>query len=427
MKRHILDSYPDAYPFIIEGFVMDTNDPDQMGKLKIWCPALDGEMYSISNLPWAEYASPFGGFTNNFPTGRSNQLTEGPVAYGFWSVPKLNSQVLVFLLNGNQNRRFYFASYFDVHHQRGLPAGRNATPDRKAGPWSDSFDPLQPAYNNLRTAFGPDLGNPIAQTRGAYERQVAQAQTSKDGAEGYGKAAADPEKYLDPQTYCWVTPGHHFISMTDTATNCRVRIKTCEGNQVILDDTNERIYISTAKGNTWIELDEDGHIHLYGSKSISIRADEDINLAAGRNINLQAKVGIHIKSEADTRIQGGNVHIKAGTTLAATGCTLDLVGTTTRLTGDTVDVNSKDGLRLTGGTVDIKSGGLFAMEGSKITAKVGTTPTDADKDERILPGGAATEAAKGECALDALLPSVIPAHEPFVRPANKERNKNYKG
>lgn len=407
--KHILSTFKNSYPFIIEGTVLDTNDPDQMGRVKIWCPALDGESYSIKNLPWAEYAAPFGGVTVNFPAGRNGAVSQGPVPYGMWNIPKIGSQVLVFLLNGNAHRRFYFASYFDLHRNRGLPAGRNMTDAKETGPWSDSYDALEPAGSNLKAAFSGNLGNPVAQTRGVYERQVAQAQFSKDGSEGYGKAAADPEKYLDPQTYCWVTPGHHVITMTDLDEHCRIRIKSCEGNQIILDDTNERIYISTAKGNTWIELDEDGHIHVYGSKSISLRAEEDINLAAGRNINLQAKTGIHIKSEADTRIQGGNVHIKAGSTLAATGCTLDLIGSKARLTGE---------------TVDIKSSGLFALEGSKITAKVETTPTDSDQDERILPGGPASAA---ECALEANGPSVIPSHEPFVRPPNSSRNKKYKG
>ena len=410
MDNHILDAFKDHYPFIVEGFVMDTADPDQMGRLKIWCPALDGDSYNVERLPWAEYACPFGGVTNNFPVGRDGVQSKGPVPYGFFALPKLNSQVLVFLLNGNPNRRFFFASYFDLHRNRGMPGGRNTAEDKKTpGPFTDAYTPLEPAYTNLRAAFGNDLTNSIAQTRGAHERQTAQDSSVKDGKDGYAKAAADPEKYLDPQTYCWVTPGHHFISMNDAKDNCRIRIKTCEGNQIILDDTNERIYISTAKGNTWIELDEDGHIHMYGGKSISIRAEEDVNITAGRNINIAAKTGINIKSEADARITGGNVHIKSGSITAITGCTLDLIGSKTRITGE---------------SLDLKSEGLMALEGSKITAKVGTTPTDADKDQLILPGGVAAAAS---CAVEATGPSIIPSHEPFKRPANTSRNKNYKG
>ena len=37
------------YPFIVEGFVVDTSDPEQMGRLRIWCPALDSEVYEEKN------------------------------------------------------------------------------------------------------------------------------------------------------------------------------------------------------------------------------------------------------------------------------------------------------------------------------------------------------------------------------------------
>jgi hypothetical protein len=396
-----------AWPFITDGFVMDTEDPDQMGRLKIWCPALDGENYSIANLVWAEYATPFGGVTVDFPAGRTGAVSHGPVSYGFWALPKINSQVLVFLLNGDPNRRFYFASVFDLHRNRSLPGGRISNKDRTPGPWTDSYDPLEPASSNAKAAFG-DLTGAIAQTRGPFERQVAQDADVKDGTNGYGKSPAD-NTYLDPQTYCWTTPGHHFISMSDNVDNCRVRVKTCEGNQVILDDTNERIYVSTAKGNTWIELDEDGHVHIYGAKSISVRAEEDINLAANRNINLNAQGTINLLSEADTNISGSGVHLKAGGQLAASGCKVDINSTDTKISGD---------------QVNIKSGALLALSGYEVTANSHKAPADSDKDQVVFPGGDAAEAI---CANAAIGPSIIPAHEPFERPVNTARNSHYKG
>lgn len=406
-RSSTLNNFKQAWPFITDGFVMDTADPDQMGRLKIWCPALDGEHYSISNLPWAEYATPFGGVTVDFPAGRSGAVSHGPVSYGFWALPKINSQVLVFLLNGEPNRRFYFASFYDIHRNRSLPGGRNAKADRTAGPWTDTYDPLEPASTNAKSAF-VDLNDPITQTRGPSERQVAQAADIKDGSEGYAKCPAD-ERYLDPQTYCWTTPGHHFITMSDAPDNCRVRIKTCEGNQVILDDSNERIYVSTAKGETWVELDEDGHIHIYGSKSISMHAGEDVNISANRNINLNAQGTINILSEADTNVTGGNVHLKAGGQIAMSGCK--------------ADINSTD-TKVSGGQVNIKSDGVLAMSGYAVTANSHKSPGDGDNDRVVFPGG---DAADAICANSAAGPSIMPEHEPFIRPANTSRNSHFKG
>lgn len=401
-----------SYPFIAEGYVVDTDDPDQMGRVKVWCPSIDGEHFRISNLPWAEYASPFGGITTDFPAGRDGKVSQGHVAYGFWCVPKLNSIVAVFHINGNPNRRCYFASMMDLHRNRSLPGGRNVKPDPKKpkiGPWTDTYEPLEPAYSNLREQFNNEIDTTVAVTRGSMERQVAQDRDNKDGNEGYAKYPLGPEGYKDPQSYCWVTPGHHFITMSDNPDNCRVRVKTCEGHQIIMDDTNERIYISTAKGKTWIELDEDGHIHIYGNKSISICAEDDINLTAGKNVNIKAGSDINIKSDASVKMSSGNVDIKAGEKLAASGCTVDVNGKTTRITGDSMDIKSK---------------GLYAMEGSKVTVKTGTSPTDYDRDEWIVRGGPAAEAT---CAEEAGEPSIVPRHEPWGRPDNSSRNKLFKG
>ena len=399
----------------MEGIVLDTDDKDQMGRLKIWVPTLDGESYSISNLPWAEYASPFGGVTTDFPAGRTGAKSLGHVPYGFYSLPKINAQVLVFLLNGDPTRRFYFASYFDLHRNRGLPAGRNVNASEQVGPWTDTYDKLEPAASNLRKAFGEGLGSSQAQTRGAWERQVAQDKTNKDGRDGYANSAADPTNYKDPQTYCWTTPGHHTIIMSDSADHCRTRIKTCEGNQIILDDTNERIYISTAKGNTWIELDENGNIAIYGAKSVSVRAEEDINLAANRNINLEAQGSVNIKAGADLRASGGTINLSTGGAFVASGCSMDINSTNTKISGDTLNLKSDGALAISGKNTSIKSGSTLILSGSAVTSS-----------PMVVPGGGAPEASPAICATAAGSPSIIPAHEPWDRPADANRNPKWR-
>lgn len=442
--KHVLENFRHHYPFITEGFVMDNEDPDQMGRLKVWIPAIDGEHYVIEHLPWTEYATPFGGVTFDFPAGVSGAVSPGPVGYGFWAIPKINAQVLCFFLNGDHNRRFYFSSYFDTHRNRSLPGGRNQTDSRQPGPWTDTYDPLEPAHSNLKQAFSDQTGSPIAQTRGVNERQVAQAADIKDGSEGYANSAADG-KYLDPQTYCMVTPGHHYITMCDAPDNCRIRIKSTEGNQIILDDTNERIYISTAKGNSWVEIDQDGHISIYSAASVSVQADEDINLSAGRNVNIESQGGINIKSVGDTKITGGNVHAVANAQMAVSGCKVDINSTDTKIGGDQINVKSKGtismqgqnlevkgdaGAKLSGGKVDINSGGVLALSGSPVTANSHTGPGDGDMDQVVFPGGDAAKAGDAVdpvCATPATGPSIIPGHEPWIRPANTTRNKYFKG
>lgn len=356
----------------IEGVVVDTSDPQQMGRLRVWCPAVDGEGIDVETLPWARYVSPFAGQAIGYPAGSTSAQTPGPVGYGFWAVPKVGATVIVGFLYGDRNQRFYMGSFFPEHGNRSLPAGRNSD----NGPTSDTIEPVQPATSNLSAQFQGNLQASEAETRGAYERQVAQAVTEKTGEEGYQKGVL--ESGYDPQTYSFVTPGRHALIMQDNPENGRVRIKTADGHQVIFDDANERIYISSAKGQTWVELDSDGRVHIYAGDSVSITSGGDFNLAAKGNVNIQA---------------GGNLNLLAGGYGRLSAC-------------DDVSLSADGTLNLmSGGQMNFKAGANLIQSGSQIHLNG--------------PG-----AASAPCAV---APTVVPQHEPWTRPASKtKRNKNWR-
>jgi uncharacterized protein (DUF2345 family) len=465
---------------ISEGYVKDTEDPDQMGRLKIWCPAYDGEQYDVDALQWAEYATPFGGVTNDFPAGRESEGNDGPVSYGFWGIPKIGAKVYIFHVNGDPNRRCYFASGFGLHRNRSLPAGRNINPNVNpipTGPYTDSYDPIEPAYKNLRTQFGGEMSKSEAKTRGAYERQMAQDTTEKDGSEGYAKSPVDHES-LDPQGYCWVTPGHHMIIMNDTPEHCRVRIKTCAGHQILLDDSNERIYISSAKGRNYIELDEDGRIHVFGEGDIGIRAggnldlsaDGSVNIEAGKDVNIKATKG-SIKAQADSevaiRAEGGNIdltackdmnlnvqmtlfqtanesHIKSesGMYIESSGGDMNIKSSSGVNIGGEGGVSlSGESVVLKGGSVNMNSaGGSVNLGGDSATiggknvsvvsasgqhgfvpfSSAGSVPNQAEPSKPATANQASNASFAGS-------PSVVPNQEPWVRASSKKtRNKNWK-
>jgi len=357
----------------VEGVVIDTSDPQEMGRLKVWCPAVDGEGYKPENLPWAAYVSPLAGQVFDYPAGPSAMETQGPSAYGFWAIPKRGATVIIGFLYGDRNQRFYMGSYFPEHGNRSLPAGRNSA----AGPTSDSVETMNPATSSLNAQFNGDLAASEAQTRGAYERQVAQAATEKSDSEGYQSDVKQP-KALDPQTYCLTTPGRHSIIMQDNTATGRVRIKTGGGHQVILDDANERIYVSTSKGQTWIELDQDGRIHVY--------AGSDISMTTGGNFNIAAKGDFTVAA-------GGNINLGAAGYARVSACK------DVSLSGDT-------GAFLTSGAaLNILAAGTILQTGSNIHLNG--------------PGAATAPCATG--------PNTIPSHEPWTRPASKgKRNRNWK-
>lgn len=367
-------------PYLVDGVVVDTSDPQEMGRFRVWCPAIDGGDINLENLPWVIYVSPLAGQAYNYPAGGSGQKSIGPVSYGFWAIPKIGSRVIISFLYGDYNQRIYLGSIFGDHGNRSLPNGRNA---EGAASTSDSFEAIEPMTSNLKAQFQGKLSDPIAQSRGVYERQVAQAADTKNPNEGYdNRVTRDNTESkagdLDPQTYCITTPGRHSIIMQDNPKFARVRIKTAEGHQIILDDANERIYISTSKGRTWIELDVDGHINMYGAESVSVSAGSDFNIQALGDVNIAA---------------GGSVNISAAKAARISAC-------------EDVSISGDEGVNITSGAeFNILAAGTILQTGSTIH----------------LNGPNAKQ------ALCSGKPSTIPSHEPWTRNITAGvRGKNWK-
>lgn len=410
-----------SIPYIMEGQVVATDDPDQMGRVKIWVPALDGENFDVKTLPWADYVSPFFGFTVDYPAGGTPVENKSHASYGFWAIPKIGATVLVFCLNANPSARCYFGSTLRLHRNRSMPAGRNTDFNGKPGPWGDAGDgkgnlnPIQPAFDNLRDQFQNKIDTPQAISRGFFERQVAQAKTDKDGTEGYAQSPVD--KYLDPQTYCMVTPGRHAIIFQDNPAFSRLRLKTAEGHQVIFDDANERIYISTAKGKNWVEMDLDGHIHVFGSESVSIRSGKNINFFADGDFNVEADGNINMKAnEGSIKMSAGSaIHIKSAGSIFASACESFNVDSEKSLllsAAENIEIFAGAAAALTASSnMDILSGGKMKQTASRID----------------LNGPKARKAEKAECPEPADGPSIVPGHEPWKRPDSKnKRGKNWK-
>jgi phage gp45-like len=409
-------------PYINEGQVVKTDDPDQMGRVKIWVPALDGESFDIDYLPWAEYAPMFAGFTTEYPGGNGDIENDSHASYGFWAIPKIGATVYVFCLGGDPTRRVFFAASVRLHRNRSLPAGRNIDSRGRIGPWGDAGDengnlnPIQPAFTNLREQFSNKLDQSESITRGAYERQVAQPKFDKDGTEGYSKTPIKGENYLDAQTYCFVTPGRHALIFQDDPKHARLRLKTGEGHQIIFDDANERIYISTAKGKSWVELDLDGHVHLFGTKSVSIRAGEDINLFADKNINLEAGIGVNIKANKENVMitAAREIHLSSAEETFITACK-DIH----MLSDASIKITSKGSLESTSGQDTVFSIGRALDVTAASNIKIFGARLD-------LNGPKGRSAKTADCAKPAAAPSVVPGHEPWSRPVSPGRNQNWK-
>lgn len=434
--------------YITIGRVVDTNDPHQMGRLRVLCPAFgDSDRQVISSIAWAMYASPFAGASNISLRGRSDNESQGPVAYGMWNIPKIGSYVLVGCVDGDPGSRFWFAAIYPDFLAHTMPHGRYSfNPDAGGGtpqgPMSSTEAPINPLALNQQEAFtnptaGVEFNKSFEWRTRAADHQVSFVNpkyigtpgecdvskvgddrntifTEEDGntishSQGYVKSRLDPTlKYSttdninwDSQVYSWTTPGFHAISMDDKATNCRMRFRTAGGHQIILDDTNERIYISTAQGKTWIEIDERGTIDIFSEQDFSVHAKGDINFKTDKAFRVTADQGIHLNSGDEMRLTAvKDLHVHTSQTLRLKSLKemrLDAQANLHLLTGGA-------GRFTTGATLNLSSGANMLLSASP----------------NIFLNGPPAQTASPAEQKHAFVPSRIPDHEPYARVYGKK-------
>lgn len=281
------------------GVVKNNADAAQHGRLQIYIPSIDSKFYQLEELPWAMYIAPFGGTSANLKVGRSGSQISGITSYGFWAIPKIGGQVICGFLEGDPQIRFWMGGVYIPEMNRTLPQSIDGglTEIDETGVYPQSVIAFQQS-NLTKAGLQPDSKH--YKTRGGYERSISYPSnktSNKPTTNGYAKNPLDSTQ-ADSQTICLTSPGRHYFVMSDVDEYCRIRLKTTEGSQIIFDDTNERIYISTAQGKNWVELDEgNGKIYLYSDSKISIRSKNDINLYSDENVNIVANKRVNIKSE----------------------------------------------------------------------------------------------------------------------------------
>lgn len=491
------------FNYLTIGTVVDVNDPDQLGRVRALCPYMgDTKDKEIDQIPWAIPMTPFGGSVG------------GSRAYGMWSVPQIEAQVVVTCIEGNIKKRIYLGCLHPPHLTNTLPHGRYVAANGEAqfGPYDNHNEPIEPLYSNMQSAFRkpppPGAGNvsgdntatvpcQSSSSEGGTEEAPATPAEGDDEPKGLGEEGtkdttvdskveetpaephksdewasravdrqataitndmvASPEfaqvrdttvpddigkgefiKVVNPITnterelkgvgyavdtlnpareysdttkvgyassvVALTSAGFHAFSMDDRPDNNRMRLRTKSGHQVILDDTNERMYFSTAAGNTWVELDSGGNIDIYCSRDLAIAADGDINLYARDRIRMAAEKGIHILSEKDVRIHAKTeLHLKSDQSIfeeATNDINLKATGSIAATANAMIALKGEGGGYFQSGcALNLLSGGPVYVTGSE--AHVNSTP--------------AAESPEALSAVNAFTPNRIPEHEPWPR------------
>jgi len=318
--------------YISVGFVVDNDDPLQQGRLRVFCPAYNDDPKKLLHIPLCAYVSPVGGVISQNAYARGHiegeEQSVGATHYGFWAIPEIGAHVLVACINGDSRRRVWMGCLPSHQETHTLAHGRFKHKDGAVdGPLTSEGNPIQPTYGKLQEAFNGETDSAEWKTRGA-DYQVTGiydvpspdktlyvdddyetiAENEPDdwvkgilGEHGYDWSGyKNLGSFLASRVQSWTTPGFHTISMDDRPFNSRIRIRTTGGNQIILDDTNERIYFSTSGGKSWIEMDAAGNIDCYSERRMSFHAGKELNFTAGESIRFKSDGFISMYAGATT-------------------------------------------------------------------------------------------------------------------------------
>lgn len=362
----------DSGPFI--GVIKNNLDPARMGRLQVWIPDLGGDENEPSNWYTVSYASPFLGATRGV---RGSPDTDNfgieQQTYGFWAVPPdIDNLVLITFVMGDASRGFWFACIPNTPGQHMLPAIARPVDNSKVIVNEDfvgrvdtsSYLPVtelnydSPGVDNdpnfitrerLIHSFQANVvinqGLDTDSSRGTITSSSQRDTPSRVfGISTPGRTFPDETDIPDFQNLInsgklkvetfqakWITRkgGHTFVMDDGDAfgKNNLTRLRTAGGHQLLMNDTDNILYIINKDGSSYVELAADGSVHVFGQGNVNIRAATNLNMHADGNVNINAGdtlnmyAGLTINSQtkahlvtADTiyNLNSGVLGIKAG-------------------------------------------------------------------------------------------------------------------
>ena len=342
---------PGPYEAIVQGHV----EGSRMGQLLVSIPELSGQVDDAfagkeSDQIVVSYASPFYGTTFGSDQGLNpDGATTSGQSYGMWCVPPdVGNKVLVTFVAGDMQRGYWFACIYDSPNHHMVPGnGRNiggAGNTKPPGGALDSYlskDSVSPVgeYNisnaDAFTADGlvnsdryahPSLtmglviqGLDKDPVRGAISSSsMREAPSNVYGISTPGRRGTKGDQVAGNKDIVYFRQGGHSFVMDDGAedgTDQLMRLRTSGGHQILMNDTEEILYIASSSGNQWLEFSASGAINVYAGAGFNLRSGGAINMHSDSSIVMCAP---HIKLDAlpnINSIRGPNGGLNAGAAL----------------------------------------------------------------------------------------------------------------
>jgi hypothetical protein len=217
----------EKYMGVYYGLVEDNVDPRRLNRLKIRTPVnSDVEAAPTEALPWAPYASPFGGDKD----------------IGFYAVPTIGSQVVVSFIDGDPIRPVYLGAVW-------------AAPEDKSETFVYTLEDSQPdewdftKHLSLRTPYGHMM---------EFDDNV------DVGGDSYARITL-------------ITPESYYLRMSEKVDEKHLELHTNDNRNFILDDTNETCKLTTPDGHFFEVSSVDDFIRAETEDGIVLVMDDPSN------------------------------------------------------------------------------------------------------------------------------------------------------
>lgn len=445
------------------GIVKNNVDLLRSGRLQVYIPSIGGPDPDDPRC-WisCSYASPFFGHTNLLSTASSANYDQVRQSYGFWMVPPdLGVRVLIIFADGDINLAYWFACIPEPFVNQMVPAvgsrdagkidlntasagvksAAAARPETTNYPSSEinvrrpsaSGQPgvkLERFYSEKRALHEDAYKRLLAQgldadsVRGAITSSSQRESpsnvigfsspgrpvkdiASRPDAENLIRSGADISQFFVEGKKG--RRGGHSLVLDDgdvLGRDMLVRLRTARGHQILLHDTEDLIYISSANGRTWVELSADGQVQIYAADSISLRTQRDFNVHADGDINLNAKKSLNIYAGAAAKIESASIQAKS------TGpMNLHSTGALTLKSDGTVGVESAAALGITAGATLSLWSPSIGINSSR--GPGGETVPALPKNSLPDTAQAGPVYKSSPAALESINP-VVPTHEPYA-------------
>lgn len=318
------------------GTIKDVVDEKRAGRIRVWIPELESREDDENGWILCNYCSPFGGVTSWKKNNQSffDRFENTQTAYGMWMIPPdVDNNVVVMIPGGDIGQAIWIGSVFKEFMNHSVPDA--AYSDNNKQFFGESKKIPVTEYNKWDTTG--DAQDPLSPVRPYHKTRFdAIAEQGLIADEVRGITSSSSMRETPSQVFGINTPGpkstvvdgardggHSFImdDGDEEGNDSYIGFKTKSGASIRIDDANGLIYAVNTKGTSWIQMDADGNVDIFGAESISmrtqkdfnVRADGDINLEAGKNVNVKAAQNTDAEGKvaADGTGEGGDINMQA--------------------------------------------------------------------------------------------------------------------